>query len=126
MARKNFDDEGTMREARNMGGWLKLLGIAKVIQGAFLVMTIFGALPGAITIWEGLLLNRAANGSMKVSTGNMEFLDNEMLHPLKIYFIIQGILVILVVGGFLLGGFMFASLMGTGFFADVLSRFNNF
>ncbi len=126
MVRKNFDDEGTMREARNMGGWLKLLGIAKIIQGALLIITVFGALPGAIIVWEGILLSRAANGSMKVSTGNMEFLDKEMLSPLKIYFIIQGILVFLVVGGFLLGGFMFAGLIGTGFFVDVLSKFNNF
>ena len=126
MAQRKFDNEGIVRETRSMGGWLKILGIAKIIQGAFLIITILGALPGAITVWEGLLLNRAANGSMKVSAGNLEFMDKEILNPLKIYFIIQGVIVILVVGGFVLGISMFAGLIGTGFFAHISNVFNNF
>ncbi len=126
MAQKKFDNEGIAREARNMGGWLKLLGIAKIIQGALLIITIVGALPGAITVWEGLLLNRASNGSMKVSAGNLRFMEKEMLSPLRIYFIIQGVIVVLVVGGFILGISMFASLFGTGSFPRIFDMIKNF
>jgi len=126
MAGKKLNTEEITSETRYMGGWLKLLGIAKIIQGAFLVMTIFGAIHGAVTIWEGLLLNRAANGSREVTSGNFESLGKEMLRPLKIYFIIQGVLIILIFGGFLLVFLMLSSLIGTGIFAHYLEILKNF
>lgn len=126
MAQKKLKTESITSETRYMGGWLKLLGIAKIVQGAFLVMTIFGAVHGAITIWEGLLLNRASNGSREVTAGNIEALGERMLNPLKIYFIIQGVLIILIFGVFILGVLMASSLIGTGIFAHYLEIFKNF
>jgi hypothetical protein len=126
MAERRLNAEEIIIETRYMSGWLKLLGIAKIIQGAFLVMTIFGAIHGAVTIWEGLLLNRAANGSREVTSGNFESLGKEMLKPLKIYFIIQGALIILIFGGFLLGFLMLSSLIGTGVFTHYLEVLKNF
>jgi len=89
-------------------------------------MTIFGAIYGALKIWEGLLLNRAANGSRKVTAGYIESIGKEMLNPLKIYFIIQGVIIILVFGGFILGFLMVSSLIGTGFFVRWFEVFKNF
>ncbi len=126
MAGRRLNTEEITSETRYMGGWLKLLGIAKIIQGAFLVMTIFGAIYGAVTIWEGLLLNRAANGSREVTAGNFESLGKGMLKPLKIYFIIQGILIILIFGGFLLVFLMLSSLISSGLFAHYLEVLKNF
>jgi len=126
MAQKKINAESIREETRYMGGWLKLLGIAKIVQGAFLVMTIFGAIHGAVTIWEGLLLSRAANGSREVTAGNIEALGKGMLKPLKIYFIIQGVLIILVFGIFIFGILMASSLIGTRFFAHYLEVFKNF
>lgn len=126
MAQKKLKTEEITGETRYMGTWLKLLGIAKIIQGAFLVMTIFGAIHGAVTIWEGILLNRAANGSREVTAGNFESLGRGILNPLKIYFIIQGIIIILVLGGFIIGVLMFSSLIGTGAFAHYLEAIKNF
>ncbi len=126
MAQKKLNAETITGETRQMGGWLKLLGIAKIVQGAFMVMTIFGAIHGVVTIWEGLLLNRAANGSREVTAGNIESLGKGMLNPLKIYFIIQGVLIVLVFAGFIVGFLIFSSLIGTGFFAHYLDIFKNF
>ena len=126
MAQKKLNTDAITSETRYMGGWLKLLGVAKIIQGAFMVMTIFGAILGAVTIWEGLLLNRASNGSREVTAGNIEALGKRTLKPLKIYFIIQGVIIILVFGGFILGILMFSSLIGTGIFAHYLEVFKNF
>ncbi len=125
MAQRKIDSEGIVREARHIGGWLKLLGIAKIIQGALLIITIIGALPGALTVWEGLLLNRASNGSMKVSAGKLGLMDKEMLSPLRVYFIIQVVIVVLLVGGFILGISMFA-LFGTSSFSHILDLIKNF
>ena len=125
MAQRKVDSEGIAREARHIGGWLKLLGIAKIIQGALLIITIIGALPGAVTVWEGLILNRASNGSMKVSAGKLGLMDKEMLSPLRVYFIIQVVIVILLVGGFILGISMFA-LFGTESFFRILEVIKNF
>jgi hypothetical protein len=126
MAQRKLNMESIRKETRYMGGWLKLLGIAKIIQGAFLVMTIFGAVYGAVTIWEGLLLNRASNGSREVTAGNIEALGERMLKSLKVYFIIQGVLIILIFGVFILGVLMASSLIGTGIFAHYLEVLNNF
>ncbi|MBN1693852.1 hypothetical protein JW879_00445 [candidate division WOR-3 bacterium] len=125
MAQKKVDSEGIIREARHIGGWLKLLGIAKIVQGALLIITIVGALPGALSVWEGLLLNRASNGSMKVSTGKLGIMDKEMLKPLRVYLIIQVVIAVLLVGGFILGISMFA-LFGTSSFSHILEVFKNF
>jgi hypothetical protein len=126
MARKKFDKEELIGRTRSLGGWLKLLGIAKIIQGAFLVITIFGAGFGAVTIWEGLLLSRAANGSMKVSAGKLELLGKETLHPLKTYFIIQVAIVVLTLAAALFGLSILAGLIGTGFFTGLIELFKNF
>lgn len=125
MAQKKINSEGIVREARHIGGWLKLLGIAKIIQGALLIITIIGALPGALTVWEGLLLNRASNGSMKVSAGKLGLMDKEMLNPLRVYFIIQVVIAVLLVGGFILGISIFA-LFGTRPFSHILEVIKNF
>ena len=125
MAQRKLDNEGITREARSMGGWLKLLGITKIIQGALLIITIIGALPGALIVWEGLLLNRASNGSMKVSTGNLGLMDKEMLGPLRVYFIIQVVIAVLLVGGFIFGISMFA-FFGTSSFIHILDVIKNF
>jgi hypothetical protein len=126
MARKNFDKEELMVYNRHLGGWLKLLGIVKIIQGAFLVITIFGAVFGAVIIWEGLLLSRAANGSMKVSAGKLESLGKETLYPLKIYFIIQVAIVVLTLAAALFGLSILTGLIGTGFFAGLIDLLKNF
>ncbi len=112
MARKNFDKEELIGHTRYLGGWLKFLGIAKIVQGAFLVVTIFGAVFGAVTIWEGLLLSRAANGSREISAGKLEALGKETLYPLKIYFIIQGVIIVLIFAGVLSGLLILAGLIG--------------
>jgi hypothetical protein len=126
MARKKFDKEDFIVHTRHLGGWLKLLGIAKIIQGAFLVITIFGAGFGAVTIWEGLLLSRAANGSMKVSSGKLESLGKETLYPLKIYFIIQVAIVILSLAAVIFGLSILGGLIGTGFFSGLIELMKNF
>ena len=125
MAQKKVDSEGIVREARHIGGWLKLLGIAKIVQGALLIITIVGALPGALVVWEGLLLNRASNGSMKASTGKLGIMDKEMLKPLRVYFIIQVVIAVLLVGGFIFAISMIA-IFGTGSFSHILDVIKNF
>jgi hypothetical protein len=126
MTRKKFDNEELTGHTRHLGGWLKLLGIAKIIQGAFFVITIFGAVFGAVIIWEGLLLSRAANGSMKVSAGKLESLGKETLHPLKIYFIIQVAIVVLSIATVLVGLSILTGLIGAGSFSGLIELLKNF
>lgn len=126
MAQRKFDSDKIIGETRYFGSWLKLLGIAKMIQGAFLVMTVFGAAFGAAFVWEGILLTRAANGSREVSAGKMQYLGKETLHPLKIYFIIEGVIIVLVFTGAIFGLFVLAGLIGTGFFAGLIELLKNF
>ena len=84
--------------SRDMSGWLKLVGIVSIVMGALSVLTILGIIPGAILIWQGVLLNRAGSGSRKVAGGNVDSLT-DVLRPLKIYFIIQGVLIFIAIFG---------------------------
>jgi len=101
--------------SRDMSGWLRLVGIFSIVMGALLILTIFGIIPGAIMIWQGVLLNRAGNGSREVGGGKVESITN-VLKPLKIYFIIQGIIILLAIFGWIIGIFTF----GIGGLMDLL------
>ncbi|MEA1912461.1 MAG: DUF5362 family protein [candidate division WOR-3 bacterium] len=101
MELESFAQEEVINHTRTMSGWLRLLAIANIVFGAFFVISIVGIIPGGVLIWQGLLLNRAANGSRGVSSGNLDSLT-KLLNPLKIFFIIQGVLVLLGIFGWIL------------------------
>ncbi len=44
----------------NAKGWMKLIGIINIIQGAVLCVTIIGAVIGWLPLWLGILLTKAS------------------------------------------------------------------
>ncbi len=103
--------------SRDMSGWLKLVGIVSIVGGAFSIFVTlgFGIIFAWLPIWQGILLVRASNGSKEVSTGNMNSVI-DILKPLKIYFIIQGILILIGIFGFIISIFT----LGLGGLMDLL------
>lgn len=111
----NLPEEAVVNTSRDMTGWLKLVGIVSIVMGALSVLTIIGIIPGVILIWQGVLLNRASNGSRAVGEGNIESITG-VLNPLKTYFIIQGVLILLGIFGWIFGIFT----VGLGGLMDTL------
>jgi hypothetical protein len=83
-------------KAQNMIGWLKFLGVVTIISGAFAVMTIVGIVFAWIPIWLGVLLIQAgARASNAHITNNPKELVM-MLEKLRLYFVIQGVMLIII------------------------------
>jgi len=103
-----------------MKGWIKFLGITTIVLGAISVFSIWGIIIAWLPIWQGVLLIRAANG--------LEVVDKEdptgLLQSLKafrVYFVIQGILLILsivfiIVALFTIGVTGFSHMMRGGLY----------
>ena len=94
----DMSGQEVVNTSRDMGGWLRLVGIFSIVMGALSILTIVGIIPGGILIWQGILLSRAGKGSKDVGGGNVDSIV-EVLKPLKIYFIIQGVLILLAFFG---------------------------
>ncbi|MBD3349380.1 MAG: hypothetical protein GF400_09335 [Candidatus Eisenbacteria bacterium] len=76
-------------------GWLKLLGVLMIIEGALMVLTIVGIIICWLPIWIGVLLLRSA-GSIEVaqlSGDKVQFV--EAMRRLKTVFTIYGVLALL-------------------------------
>ena len=104
----------------NMVGWLKFLGIMSIIYGALTALTIVGILIAWLPIWLGVLLFQAGNQITEARISRNYFHLVEMMRKFKMYFMIQGILLVisLILGviGFLSFGAALISAFGSGDF----------
>jgi len=105
--------------ANNMTLWLKLLGIINIIQGAFIALSIIGILVAWIPIWLGVLLFQAGNRAQNAVIANNPRELVVMMDKLRLYFIIQGIIFVVILA-FVLIGFI---IMGGALFS-IFSQFN--
>ena len=91
--------------------WLKLLGVLNIIQGIIAALTIIGIIVAWLPIWMGVLLFRAGSSieSARMSGDKALFIKSQ--ENLKTYFIINGVLALIVIifmGLIFMGGTFFA------------------
>ena len=97
-------------------GWMKLLGIVMIVYGIIMALTIVGIIVAWLPIWLGILLFQAATAaeSAQITGDKNQFMASLM--KLKTYFIINGVLmlVVLIFMGLsmLLAGGSFLGMMG--------------
>lgn len=102
--------------AQRMSGakfWMYLIGVLMIIYGVAMVFTIVGIIFAWIPIWLGVLLCMAASalGEAGIS-GSMEQMQR-MLGRLKLYFIIQGVVMLIgIVTGLIAFMFFGSFIMG--------------
>ncbi len=99
--------------AGNMATWMKFLGIMYILQGAFAAISILGILIAWLPLWLGILLFQAGNRASSAVLGNNPQQLIAMLDKLRLYFIINGIIFIIMLA------FMVISIifLGSGFFS---------
>jgi len=105
----------------NMVGWLKLLGVVNIIMGVFVALSIVGILVAWLPIWLGVLLFQAGSQITEARVSRNYLHLVEMMRKFKMYFMIQGILLIIslifAVIGFLSFGAALMSAFGNGDFS---------
>ena len=77
-------------------GWMKFLGVLSIIQGIFLIFTIWGILICWLPIWIGVILFKAAGDADLASRGAPGKLM-DFLQKLNRYFLIQGVLALIAI-----------------------------
>ncbi len=105
----------------NMTGWLKFLGIINIISGALSALSIVGIVVAWLPIWLGVLLLQAGNRASNAAYSKDPRELVAMLDKLRLYFVIQGILFIIMIAFVVISIFAFGS-----FFSGVMSQFEQF
>jgi len=92
-------------------GWLKFLGIINIVSGALTALSIWGIIIAWLPIWLGVLLFQASNriGSSRYTQNRAELVI--MMDKLRLYFLIQGILIIVTGALVIIGFVVFGSLI---------------
>ena len=77
--------------------WMQLLGVVMIIQGILTALTIFGIVIAWLPIWLGVLLFKAAGSADSAMFSGQKFQLLESLRNIKTYFVINGVLMLLMV-----------------------------
>ncbi len=115
--------EQIQRVSEGMTGWLKFLGIINIISGAFTALSIWGIVIAWLPIWLGILLLQASG---RISTSR--FSQNRadlvtMMDKLRLYFVIQGILIIVTIAMVIIAIVVFGSLIMKYLSGDAFDSF---
>jgi hypothetical protein len=98
-----------------MKGWLKLLGIVQIVAGILQAVTILGIIWAWLPIWLGIILNSAGNKAQEyVEKGDQQAL-NDFTGKLKLYFIINGVMMIITLAVIALSLIVVVVLAALGF-----------
>jgi len=89
-------------------GWMKLLGVLMIIEGAVMVITIVGIIVCWLPIWVGILLLRSAGSIEEAQLSGDKFQLMEGMRRIKTIFTIYGVLALIglvaIVVALFLGG----------------------
>jgi hypothetical protein len=97
--------------SNNMTGWLKFLGIMNIISGALTALSLWGIIIAWLPIWLGILLLQAGNKISTARFGNNKRELVQMMDKLRLYFIIQGVLIIVSIALAIVGIVVFGGLL---------------
>jgi hypothetical protein len=97
-------------------GWMKLLGILLIVQGAFIALTIIGLLFAWLPIWIGVLLMKSAKKAEEAYADGAEADAIESLSKLKTIFTIYGVMAIIGLGFTILYIVLIVGLIANGSF----------
>jgi len=105
--------------SNGMTGWLKFLGIVNIISGALTALSLWGIIIAWLPIWLGVLLLQAATRITNARFANNEGELVQMMDKLRLYFVIQGVLIIVsivvaIVAMVIFGGLIFKYMQGGG------------
>jgi hypothetical protein len=84
-------------------GWLKFLGVLSIISGILTALSIVGILIAWLPIWMGVLLFQAGSRADTAALAKDSSQLVPMMDKLRVYFMIQGVLILIVLAGLVIG-----------------------
>lgn len=99
--------------AKNMAVWAKFIGIVNIIVGALTALSLVGIIIAWLPIWMGVILFQAGSRADQAHTSKKYDQLIPMMDKLRMYFLVQGILVIVMIAVSILSFVIF----GAGMFA---------
>lgn len=99
--------------AKSMSVWIKFVGIINIIMGALSAISIVGIIIAWAPIWMGILLFQAGSRADEAQASKRPDTLIPMMDKLRLYFLIQGIIIIVFVALSILSFIIF----GAGMFA---------
>jgi hypothetical protein len=84
-------------------GWLKFIGVLLIIYGIITALTIVGILIAWLPIWMGVLLFQAGGRADSAALTKDASQLVTMMDKLRVYFMIQGVLSIIVLAALVIG-----------------------
>lgn len=76
--------------------WMKLLGVLLIISGALQALSIIGILVAWLPIWLGVLLFQAAGAAEQAMISNDTARARYACDRLRLFFMIQGVLILIM------------------------------
>lgn len=89
-------------ELLNLSGWVKFLGVAHIIVGVVQALSVVGLVIAWLPIWLGVLLFQAGNRAAQVSVSHRPEDLLVTIRKLRLFFVIQGIVLLVALGVFVL------------------------
>lgn len=77
-------------------GWMKFLGVMYIISGVLTALSIIGIIVAWIPIWMGVLLFQGASAIEQANASGDENLLKTGLGKVKTFFVINGVLMLVV------------------------------
>lgn len=99
MEENTFEKEKLVREIsqplKNATGWMRFLGIAMIVYGILIALSIVGIVIAWLPIWLGVLMTRSANRANEAYYQGNQFALTESLRNLGSYFTINGVMLLI-------------------------------
>lgn len=87
-------NQTVQQNVRRMKGWLKFLGIVQIVAGILQAVSIVGIIWAWLPIWMGIILNSAGNKAQEFAENGDPQALADFTGKLKLYFIINGVMMI--------------------------------
>ena len=97
--------------AKNMAVWAKFIGIVNIIMGALTAISIVGIIIAWLPIWMGVILFQAGSRADTAHTSKKYDQLIPMMDKLRMYFLVQGVLVIVGIALTILSFIIFGASM---------------
>jgi len=111
-------DAQARKNAKGMAGWMKFMGIMTIIGGCLQALSIVGLVIAWLPIWMGVVLTKAGSKAGEYADkGDFAALEG-VTGQLKTYFTISGIMMIVSFALMIVGGIIWAILLGLGVFSS--------
>ncbi|HEY1406090.1 MAG TPA: DUF5362 family protein [Spirochaetota bacterium] len=115
----NVNNRGSAGYVQPLTGWASFVAVVNIVGGALYSLTILGALIGVPIIIGGVHLYKAVKIFRDLKDLSDTAKYNDAMQKVNVYFMINGMLLVLCIVGFIIYVIIFIALIATGAFSKL-------